>query len=184
MHSAKRLIGRKFSDDVVKEDIKAWPFDVVRGPQGDPRIRVKQGAATVQLAPQQISAILLQKMKDIAEDFVDEEVTQAVITVPAYFTDAQRSATKEAAEIAGLEVLRIINEPMAAALTYGFDSTSHSDGTVLIFDLGGGTCDVCILEIAGGSFEVIAVKGDTHLGGEDIDKRLVQHLLKVLSASE
>lgn len=173
------MIGRKFSEKVVQDDIASWPFKVVKGPGDDPRIRVQHGGVTRLLAPQEVSATLLAKMKEFAEEFMDEDVTQAVITVPAHFTDSQRSATKAAAEMAGLEVLRIINEPMAAALTYGFDGVDNANSTVLVFDFGGGTCDVCILNITDGDFEVIAVKGDTHLGGEDIDKMLVKHLLKV-----
>lgn len=183
VYNVKRLIGRKYSDDKVQQDVSGWQYDVVAGPGDEPRISVLRRGKQKLLSPQQVSAILLSKMKEIAEEFTDEEVTQAVITVPAYFTHHQRSATKEAADIAGLEVLRIINEPMAAALTYGFGSAStrrgSSNSIVLIFDLGGGTCDVCILKVCNENFDVMAVQGDSHLGGRDIDRLLVEHLLEV-----
>ncbi|MDZ4059611.1 MAG: molecular chaperone DnaK, partial [Brevundimonas sp.] len=166
----KRLIGRSFDDPVVAKDKKMVPYEIVKGPTGDAWVR----ANGKDYSPQQISAFTLGKMKEAAEAYLGETVTQAVITVPAYFNDAQRQATKDAGKIAGLEVLRIINEPTAAALAYGLEK---NDGQkIAVYDLGGGTFDVSILEIGDGVFEVKSTNGDTFLGGEDFDMRLVSYL--------
>ncbi|MCF6234920.1 MAG: molecular chaperone DnaK [Gammaproteobacteria bacterium] len=175
LFAIKRLIGRKFKDDVVQRDIKMVPYTIVAADNGDAWIEV-QGK---KIAPQEISARILQKMKKTAEDYLGEEVTEAVVTVPAYFNDSQRQATKDAGKIAGLDVKRIINEPTAAALAYGMDK-KHGNATVAIYDLGGGTFDVSIIEIAEidgeHTFEVLATNGDTFLGGEDFDLRLIEYL--------
>jgi molecular chaperone DnaK len=168
IYSSKRFIGRRF--DEVSDEIKAVTFDVVDGPEGMVRFRVRDRM----YAPEEISALVLRKLAEDAGKFLGERVTQAVITVPAYFNDAQRTATKDAGRIAGLDVLRIINEPTAAALAYGLDKRQHE--TVLVFDLGGGTFDVSILDVGEGVVEVRATAGDTHLGGDDFDRRLVDHL--------
>ncbi len=167
----KRLIGRRFDDPEVEKDKKLVPFKIVRGPTGDAWVE-SHGKS---YSPQQISAFILQKMKETAEAKLGEKVDQAVITVPAYFNDAQRQATKDAGKIAGLEVLRIINEPTAAALAYGLDKKKDAK-TIAVYDLGGGTFDVSILEIGDGVFEVKSTNGDTHLGGEDFDMKLVAYL--------
>ena len=167
----KRLIGRRFDDPDVIKDQKLAPFKIVKGPTGDAWVE----SHGKQYSPQQISAFILQKMKETAEAKLGEPVTQAVITVPAYFNDAQRQATKDAGKIAGLEVLRIINEPTAAALAYGLDKKKEAQ-TIAVYDLGGGTFDVSILEIGDGVFEVKSTNGDTHLGGEDFDLKLVAYL--------
>ena len=166
--SAKRFIGRRFEE--VQSEIETVTFDVVPGPDGSVRFKVRDK----QYAPEEISAMVLRKLVDDASKFLGEKVTEAVITVPAYFNDAQRQATKDAGRIAGLEVLRIINEPTAAALAYGLDKKNHE--TVLVFDLGGGTFDVSILDVGDGVVEVRATSGDTHLGGDDFDRRLVDLL--------
>jgi molecular chaperone DnaK len=167
----KRLIGRRFDDPEVQKDLKLVPFNIVKGTNGDAWVE----SHGKQYSPQQISAFILQKMKETAEAKLGEKVTQAVITVPAYFNDAQRQATKDAGKIAGLEVLRIINEPTAAALAYGLDKKKEAK-TIAVYDLGGGTFDVSILEIGDGVFEVKSTNGDTHLGGEDFDMVLVSYL--------
>ena len=167
----KRLIGRRFDDPEVEKDKKLVPFKIVKGPTGDAWVE----SHGKQYSPQQISAFILQKMKETAEAKLGEKVDQAVITVPAYFNDAQRQATKDAGKIAGLEVLRIINEPTAAALAYGLDKKKDAK-TIAVYDLGGGTFDVSILEIGDGVFEVKSTNGDTHLGGEDFDMKLVSYL--------
>ncbi|MGV6801062.1 MAG: molecular chaperone DnaK [bacterium] len=167
----KRLIGRQFSDPTVKKDIEMVPYKIIKGDNGDAWVE----ARGEKYAPSQISAFILQKMKETAESYLGEEVSQAVITVPAYFNDAQRQATKDAGKIAGLEVLRIINEPTAAALAYGLDKQEGK--TIAVFDLGGGTFDVSILEIGDGVFEVKSTNGDTFLGGEDFDMRLVDYFV-------
>jgi L1 cell adhesion molecule like protein len=172
---AKRLIGRKFSDPVVQKDMSQWPFRVVRGPQDRPQIRVTYRGEEKEFYPEEISAMVLGKMKEVAETQLSESVTEAVITVPAYFNDGQRQATKDAGVIAGLNVLRIINEPTAAAIAFGLNEKSEKERRVLIFDLGGGTFDVSLLEIEGGTFEVKATAGNTHLGGEDFDSRMVEY---------
>uniref|UniRef100_A0AAU7YMR7 Movement protein hsp70h n=1 Tax=Micromonas commoda virus TaxID=3057169 RepID=A0AAU7YMR7_9PHYC len=173
---AKRLIGRKFSDSKVQEDVKSWPFKVVSGTSDKPSIEVEFKGETKRFEPEEISSMVLTKMKEIAEMYIGTDVKDAVVTVPAYFNDSQRQATKDAAAIAGLNCLRIINEPTAAAIAYGLDKNKDEDKNVLIFDLGGGTFDVSLLNIEGGIFEVKATAGDTHLGGEDFDARLLQHL--------
>jgi molecular chaperone DnaK len=168
----KRLIGRRFDDDAVRKDIDLVPYKIVKADNSDAWVEAKGE----KYAPAQISAFILQKMKETAESYLGETVTQAVITVPAYFNDAQRQATKDAGKIAGLEVLRIINEPTAAALAYGLDKTEGK--TIAVYDLGGGTFDVSVLEIGDGLFEVKSTNGDTFLGGEDFDMRLVDYLLE------
>ncbi|EXB55154.1 Heat shock cognate 70 kDa protein [Morus notabilis] len=176
---AKRLIGRKFSDPSVQSDMTHWPFKVVPGPGDKPMIVVHYKGEEKQFAPEEISSMVLTKMKEIAEAYLGQSVKSAVITVPAYFNDSQRQATKDAGAIAGLNVLRIINDPTAAAIAYGLDKKASSSGekNVLIFDLGGGTFDVSLLTIEEGIFEVKATAGDTHLGGEDFDNRLVNHFV-------
>jgi molecular chaperone DnaK len=168
--AVKRLIGRRFDDPITKKDTELVPYTIAKGPNGDAWVK----ASGEDYSPSQISAFILQKMKDTAEAYLGETVTQAVITVPAYFNDAQRQATKDAGKIAGLEVLRIINEPTAAALAYGLEK---QDGkTIAVYDLGGGTFDVSILEIGDGVFEVKSTNGDTFLGGEDFDSKIVEFL--------
>ncbi|XP_057725125.1 heat shock 70 kDa protein 5 [Arachis stenosperma] len=174
---AKRLIGRRFSDPSVQSDMRHWPFKVVSGPQDKPMIVVNYKGEQKQFAPEEISSMVLTKMKEIAEAYLGKTIKNAVVTVPAYFNDSQRQATKDAGAIAGLNVMRIINEPTAAAIAYGLDKKASKTGekNVLIFDLGGGTFDVSLLTIEEGIFEVKATAGDTHLGGEDFDNRLVNH---------
>ncbi|XP_055299584.1 heat shock protein 70 B2-like [Sitodiplosis mosellana] len=172
---AKRLIGRKFDDPVIQADMKHWPFEV-KNVDTKPKIEVQYKGEKKQFFPEEISSMVLTKMKETAEAYLGKTVTDAVVTVPAYFNDSQRQATKDAGTISGLNVLRIINEPTAAALAYGLDKNLKSEKNVLIFDLGGGTFDVSILTIDDGSlFEVKSTAGDTHLGGEDFDNRLVTH---------
>jgi len=173
---AKRLIGRKFTDSAVQSDMKHWPFAVVSGPGGTPIIKVEYKGEEKTFKAEEISSMVLTKMKDIAEAYLGKEVKNAVVTVPAYFNDSQRQATKDAGSISGLNVLRIINEPTAAAIAYGLDQKGD-EKNVLIFDLGGGTFDVSLLTIEEGIFEVKATAGDTHLGGEDFDNRMVDHFL-------
>ena len=171
---AKRLIGRKFSDPVVQKDMKLWPFTVEAGADDKPVIVVKFKGENKRFHPEEISSMVLTKMKETAEAFLGQTVKNAVVTVPAYFNDNQRQATKDAGSIAGLNVLRIINEPTAAAIAYGLDKKGKGEKNVLIFDLGGGTFDVSLLTIDEGVFEVKATAGDTHLGGEDFDNKLVE----------
>ncbi|KAH9989774.1 heat shock protein 70 family [Russula vinacea] len=171
---AKRLIGRRFDDPDVKKDMTHWPFEVVEK-DGSPLIKVQYLGDEKTFSPQEISAMVLTKMKDISEAKLAKTVKKAVVTVPAYFNDSQRLATKDAGAIAGLDVLRIINEPTAAAIAYGLDQQSKVERNVLIFDLGGGTFDVSLLNISGGVFAVKATAGDTHLGGEDFDNALLEH---------
>jgi len=177
IYAAKRLIGRTFNEDAVQKDINLMPYKIIKADNGDAWVE----ANDEKLAPPQISAEVLRKMKQTAEDYLGQTVTQAVITVPAYFNDSQRQATKDAGKIAGLEVLRIINEPTAAALAYGVDKTDNKDRKVAVFDLGGGTFDVSIIEIADvdgeKQIEVLSTNGDTFLGGEDFDQRLMDHLV-------
>lgn len=168
--AVKRLIGRRVGDAEVEKDKKLVPYSIVNGGNGDAWVEVRGE----KYSPSQISAFILQKMKETAEAYLGESVTQAVITVPAYFNDAQRQATKDAGKIAGLEVLRIINEPTAAALAYGLDKKDTK--TIAVYDLGGGTFDITILEIDDGLFEVKSTNGDTFLGGEDFDMRIVNYL--------
>ncbi|KAG0672842.1 Heat shock protein SSA1 [Kluyveromyces marxianus] len=174
---AKRLIGRNFSDAEVQGDIKHFPFKVVEV-SGKPQIQVEYKGETKVFTPEEISSMILTKMKETAESYLGCKVNDAVVTVPAYFNDSQRQATKDAGTIAGLNVLRIINEPTAAAIAYGLDKKDEGEKNVLIFDLGGGTFDVSLLTIEDGIFEVKATAGDTHLGGEDFDNRLVNHFVQ------
>merc|ERR1719310_1837980 len=175
---AKRLIGRKFSDQIVQSDIKLWPFKVESGANEKPMICVHYNGEDKKFHPEEISSMILQKMKDTAEAYLGSKVTEAVVTVPVYFNDSQRQATKDAGVIAGLNIMRIINEPTAAAIAYGLDKKkTEKESNVLIFDLGGGTFDVSILSIEGGIFEVKSTAGDTHLGGEDFDNRMVDHFV-------
>ena len=169
---AKRLIGRKFSDHSVQQDKKHWPFRIIEGTGGKPSIVVTFKGEEKTFSPEEVSSMILTKMKEIAESYLGKEVKNAVVTVPAYFNDSQRQATKDAASIAGINCLRIINEPTAAAIAYGLDKKG-AEKSVLIFDLGGGTFDVSLLTIEEGIFEVKATAGDTHLGGEDFDNRMV-----------
>jgi len=174
----KRLIGRKFTDKEVQSDKKLFPFDLVNK-NGKPFVSVEVKGETKVMAPEEISAMILIKMKETAEAYLGETVKNAVVTVPAYFNDAQRQATKDAGTIAGLNVMRIINEPTAAAIAYGLDKKSQ-EKNILVYDLGGGTFDVSILTIDEGVFEVLATNGDTHLGGEDFDQRIMAHFMKVI----
>lgn len=174
---AKRLIGRKFSEPQVQNDMRDWSFKVVASSGDKPVIEVESYGEIKQFTPEEISSMVLGKMKETAESYLGKAVTDAVVTVPAYFNDSQRQATKDAAVIAGLNCLRIINEPTAAAIAYGLDKNKDEDVNVLIFDLGGGTFDVSLLNIEGGIFEVKATAGDTHLGGEDFDARLVRYCM-------
>ena len=175
LFAVKRLIGRKFKDDVVQRDAKMVPYKIVGADNGDAWVDVRGK----RMAPPEISARVLQKMKKTAEDYLGEEVTEAVITVPAYFNDSQRQATKDAGRIAGLEVKRIINEPTAAALAFGMDK-KEGDAKIAVYDLGGGTFDISIIEIAEvdgeHQFEVLSTNGDTFLGGEDFDLKLIEFL--------
>jgi L1 cell adhesion molecule like protein len=177
---AKRLIGRKIDDASIQSDMAHWPFKVIAKDGGKPHVQVEFKGEQKTFSPEEISAMILTKMKEIAESYLGTEVTDAVVTVPAYFNDGQRQATKDAGAIAGLNVLRIINEPTAAAIAYGLDKkgTSTKELNILIFDLGGGTFDVSLLTIDDGIFEVKATAGDTHLGGEDFDNRLVSWCLQ------
>ncbi|MEM9096256.1 MAG: Hsp70 family protein, partial [Pseudomonadota bacterium] len=170
LFAVKRLIGRRYGDPTVEKDKKMVPYHIVEGANGDAWVEV----SGEKYSPSQISAFVLQKMKETAESYLGETVNQAVITVPAYFDDAQRQATKDAGRIAGLEVLRIINEPTAAALAYGLDK--EADRTIAVFDLGGGTFDISVLDISDGVFEVRATNGDTFLGGEDFDMTILEYL--------
>jgi len=174
---AKRLIGREFKDPTVQADMKYWPFKVVEK-NGKPHIRININGKDKLFAPEEISAMVLGKMKEIAEAYLGKKVTHAVVTVPAYFNDAQRQATKDAGVIAGLTVMRIINEPTAAAIAYGLDK-KDGEKNILVFDLGGGTFDVSLLTIDNGVFEVVSTNGDTHLGGEDFDNRVMEHFIKL-----
>eukprot|EP00003_Mantamonas_plastica_P003158 TRINITY_DN1253_c1_g1_i1.p1 TRINITY_DN1253_c1_g1~~TRINITY_DN1253_c1_g1_i1.p1 ORF type:complete len:688 (-),score=310.17 TRINITY_DN1253_c1_g1_i1:148-2139(-) len=173
----KRLIGRKFTDDTVVRDRKLFPFKLVNK-DGKPYIQVKVKGEDTTFSPEQISAMVLGKMKEIAETYLGKPVKNAVVTVPAYFNDAQRQATKDAGKIAGMNIMRIINEPTAAAIAYGLDKKG-GEKNILVYDLGGGTFDVSILTIDNGVFEVLATNGDTHLGGEDFDQRVMSHLIKL-----
>ncbi len=177
LYAVKRLIGRKFDEKEVQKDIHLMPYQIIKADNGDAWIAVRDK----KLAPPQVSAEVLRKMKKTAEDYLGETVSAAVITVPAYFNDSQRQATKDAGRIAGLEVKRIINEPTAAALAFGLDKTSHADRKIAVYDLGGGTFDISIIEIANidgeKQFEVLSTNGDTFLGGEDFDQRVIDHII-------
>lgn len=170
------MIGRKFDDKDVQKDAKSFPFKIVNK-DGKPQVKVDVNKTPKNLTPEEVSAMVLSKMKDIAEGYLGKKVTHAVVTVPAYFNDAQRQATKDAGTIAGLNVLRVVNEPTAAAIAYGLDKTGD-ERQVIVYDLGGGTFDVSLLSIDNGVFEVLATAGDTHLGGEDFDHRVIQHFVK------
>ncbi|XP_058767053.1 heat shock cognate 70 kDa protein-like [Vicia villosa] len=177
---AKRLIGRKFSDSLVGKDILLWPFKVIAGVNDKPMITVKYKGQQKEFCAEEISSMILSKMREVAEAYLESPVKNAVVTVPAYFNDSQRKATIDAGAIAGLNVIRIINEPTAAAIAYGLDKRRNCDGkrNIFVFDLGGGTFDVSILTIKGDVFEVKATAGDTHLGGEDFDNRMVNHFVE------
>jgi len=175
---AKRLIGRNFKDKTVQKDIKMWPFKVTNK-NGRPYINVDVKGETKSFAPEEISAMVLGKMKSTAESVLSEEIKNAVVTVPAYFNDAQRQATKDAGSISGMKIMRIINEPTAAAIAYGLDTKTGGESNILVFDLGGGTFDVTLLTIDNGVFEVLATNGDTHLGGEDFDQRVMAYFMKL-----
>ena len=178
IYAVKRLIGRRFDDPMTKKDMELVPYAIAKGPTGDAWVK----AGGEDYSPSQISAFILQKMKETAEAYLGEKVEQAVITVPAYFNDAQRQATKDAGKIAGLEVLRIINEPTAAALAYGLDKSENK--TIAVYDLGGGTFDISILEVGDGVFEVKSTNGDTFLGGEDFDSKVVAFLADTFKKDE
>jgi len=178
IYDAKRLIGRRFSDPVVQADMKLWPFEVVDDGNDRPQIICEVKGEKKKFYPEEISAMVLSKMKEIVEGYVGQEVTDCVITVPSYFNDSQRQATKDSAAIAGLNALRIINEPTAASISYGLDKKNDKEHHICVFDCGGGTHDVTILNVDGGIFEVKATNGDCHLGGEDFDNRLVQHFVQ------
>src|SRR5690349_21624728 len=171
-YAVKRLIGRKFNDAEVQKDLNIVPFGIVAHDNGDAWVQTSDGK---KMAPQEISAKVLMKMKKTAEDYLGETITEAVITVPAYFNDSQRQATKDAGKIAGLEVKRIINEPTAAALAYGLDKKTNE--TIAVYDFGGGTFDISILEVGDGVVEVKSTNGDTHLGGDNIDQRIIDWLI-------
>jgi len=175
---AKRLIGRTWSDPAVQSDKKFFPFSVIES-KAKPAIKINTGSGDKTFTPEEISAMILGKMKKIAEDYLGTPVTHAVVTVPAYFSDAQRQATKDAGVISGMTVMRIINEPTAAAIAYGMDKDKEGEKNILVFDLGGGTFDVSLLTIDSGVFEVVATNGDTHLGGEDFDQRVMDHFMKL-----
>ncbi|KAJ2129322.1 ATPase with role in protein import into the ER, partial [Coemansia sp. RSA 451] len=174
---AKRMIGLRYNDKEVKRDMKTWPFKVI-DKDGKPTFRVDVKGDKRNFSPEEISAMVLGKMKEIAESYLNTKVTHAVVTVPAYFNDAQRQATKDAGAIAGLNVLRIVNEPTAAAIAYGLDKKGK-ERHILVYDLGGGTFDVSLLAIDNGIFEVLATSGDTHLGGEDFDNKVVDHFVQL-----
>ncbi|GAA5840668.1 hypothetical protein JCM3766R1_000504 [Sporobolomyces carnicolor] len=174
---AKRLIGRKFDDKEVQRDMKHYPFKLKPGSHGQPVIEVEVGSSKRTFTAEEVSAMVLGKMKETAETYLGKKVTHAVVTVPAYFNDAQRQATKDAGTIAGLNVLRVVNEPTAAAIAYGLDKTG-GERTIIVYDLGGGTFDVSLLSIDDGVFEVLSTAGDTHLGGEDFDNRVIDHIVK------
>ena len=177
--SVKRMMGKNFIDELLQSDIKRWPFKVIEKNNGKPYIQVNYKNEIKDFSPEEISAMILSKMKEIAEYYIGQEVTNAVITVPAFFNNAQREATKKAGEIAGLNILRIVNEPTAAAIAYSFDKLEPNDNiNILVVDLGGGTFDVTLLNVNNKKFEVLASSGDTHLGGDDFDNRLVDYFVK------
>ncbi len=179
LFAVKRLIGRRFEEKEVQKDIGLMPYTIAKADNGDAWVEVRGQ----KMAPPQISAEVLRKMKKTAEDYLGEEVTEAVITVPAYFNDAQRQATKEAGEIAGLKVMRIINEPTAAALAYGLDKKGI-DQKIAVYDLGGGTFDISVLELGDGVFEVLSTNGDTHLGGDDFDQVIIDWMANEFKKEE
>merc|ERR1712057_135985 len=173
----KRLIGRDFNDDTVQKDMKLMPF-TIKAKDGKPYVEVDVKGARKMYSPEEVSAMILGKMREIAESFLGKKIGNAVVTVPAYFNDAQRQATKDAGTISSLNVMRIINEPTAAAIAYGLDKKG-GEKNILVYDLGGGTFDVSILTIDQGVFEVLATNGDTHLGGEDFDQRIMDHFVRL-----
>src|SRR5512141_342969 len=177
IYAVKRLMGRKFDDEQVQRHLLTCPYEVVAAGNGDAHVRIRGR----DYSPPEVSAIILQKMRQTAEDWLGEEVTEAVVTVPAYFDDARRQATKDAGRIAGLNVLRIVNEPTAAALAYGVETQGAA--RVAVYDLGGGTFDISILELSDGVFRVRSTAGDTFLGGEDFDNAIVEHLLATFTAN-
>lgn len=179
IYAIKRLIGRKYSDATVQKDKKLLSYEVVSDKDGKPKVQVSVGGKKKQFTPEEVSAMVLQKMKEIAETYLGEKVKNAVVTVPAYFNDAQRQSTKDAGTIAGLNVVRIINEPTAAAIAYGLNKAGEKN--ILVFDLGGGTFDVSLLTIDEGFFEVVATNGDTHLGGEDFDNNMMRYFVDMLN---
>ncbi|KCV72619.1 hsp70-like protein [Fonticula alba] len=179
IYDAKRMIGHKFNDKEIQDDLKNWPFSVKADKSGKPSFHVDVNGKPTTFVAEEVSGMVLQKMKEIAETYLGHEVKNAVVTVPAYFNDAQRQATKDAGTIAGLNVLRIINEPTAAAIAYGLDKKGD-ERTILVFDLGGGTFDVSLLSIDSGVFEVLATSGDTHLGGQDFDHRVMDHFIDII----
>merc|ERR1719277_2835995 len=176
LFDVKRLIGRRFKDSAVQKDMKLLPFKIV-DKSGKPFINVQVKGESKDMQPEEVSAMILTKMKETAENYLGKEVNHAVVTVPAYFNDAQRQSTKDAGTISGMNILRIINEPTAAAIAYGLDKKTEKN--ILVSDLGGGTFDVSLLTIDNGVFEVVATSGDTHSGGEDFDQRVMQHFMKV-----
>jgi len=176
VYDVKRLVGRKFTDSTVQKDKKYLPYDIV-DKDGKPYVRAEVKGEKKTYAPEEVSAMILTKMKEIAETFLGTKVINAVVTVPAYFNDAQRQATKDAGTISGMNVVRILNEPTAAAIAYGLDK-KQGEKNILVFDLGGGTFDVSILTIDNGVFEVVSTNGDTHLGGEDFDQRTMEFFMK------
>merc|ERR1712070_561898 len=180
IYVVKRLIGRKFEDKEVQRDMKMVPYKIV-SKNSKPYVSVETQGGQKTLSPEEVSAMILTKMKEVAEAYLGREVKHAVVTVPAYFNDAQRQATKDAGLITGLNVLRIINEPTAAAIAYGMDK-KQGEKNIIVFDLGGGTFDVSLLTIDNGVFEVVATAGDTHLGGEDFDQKLTEHFVKIFKS--
>ena len=179
IYDAKRLIGRRFDDPIVQRDKKLWPFKLEKEPNSDrPQYVIQYKGETKRYFPEQISAMILEKLKKNAEDFLGSPVEKAIITVPAYFNDSQRQATKDAGKIAGLKVQRVMNEPTAAAIAYGLETNCKGPKNILVFDFGGGTLDISILKIENSQYKVLAVSGDTHLGGEDIDNILTNYLIK------
>jgi len=175
----RRLIGRRFDDPALQEDIKHFPFEVVKK-AGKPAVKVEVNGEFKILSPEKVSGMVLAKMKETAEAYLGKKVTHAVVTVPAYFNDQQRQATKDAGIISGLDILRIVNEPAAAAMAYRLDQ-GKGEKKIIVFDLGGGTFDVSLLSIEDGVFEVLATAGDTHLGGEDFDQRVIDHFVKIVN---
>ena len=180
VYDTKRLIGRKFSDDVVQEDVKLWSFNVTGDPNNKPLINVKYKNENKSFHPEEISAMVLQRLKETAEAYLGHPVKKAVVTVPAYFNDSQRQATRDAGKLAGLDVLRIINEPTAASLAYGLGLDPSEEKIIAVYDLGGGTFDISILRISGGVFEVLSTNGDTYLGGDDLDRAIIEYWMGLM----
>ena len=178
IYDIKRLMGRKFSDPIVQKEMKNFPFKVVCADGDRTKVEVKYKGETKQFSPEEISAMILGYLKETAESYLGQKVANAVVTVPAYFNDAQRQATKDAGAIAGLNILRIINEPTAAAIAYGLDKVNDKEHNIVVFDMGGGTHDISVLTLEGGVFEVKSTCGNSHLGGEDFDNRLITFCLE------